>query len=193
LLQQVRRIGLSAMLGEPTAGEAIYVCAGESCLFSRGRVPEDPATVRAGENAAGRDRIVLCGLLFDGAAQVRDGLFELLWAAAAAHDAGRKAEEVSHVRTPPSRFPGRTSCRRPILFPETERSDPEAAPLLLLVGEGLLHALEDGGDAHAPADAEGDETVAAARAREVVQHLDGQDGAGGPDGVSEGDGPAYRI
>ncbi len=73
MLQQFRRIGLTAMLGKPTAGEAIYICAGESCPFSRGRIPEDPAKVRAGESTAGRDGIVLCGLLFDGEAQVWKG------------------------------------------------------------------------------------------------------------------------
>jgi len=79
--------------------------------------------------------------------------------------------------------PGRLSCGQFVLFQERERSGPKAAPLSLPVSECLLHALEDGGDAHAPADAEGDETVLAARAREVVQDLDGQDGAGGPDRV----------
>ena len=73
MLQQFWRIGLTGILGKPTVGEAIYTCAGESCSLSRGRIPEDPVKIRAGEGTAGRDGIVLCGLLFDGEAQVWKG------------------------------------------------------------------------------------------------------------------------
>ena len=48
-------------------------------------------------------------------------------------------------------------------------------------------ALEDGGDALAAADAHGDQGAAAAGALQLVQGLDGQDVAGRPDGVAQGD------
>ena len=57
----------------------------------------------------------------------------------------------------------------------------------------LADPLEDGGDTHTPADAEGHEAVLAARAVEVVQELDGEHGTGGSDGVSERDRAAYRV
>src|SRR5688500_15461856 len=57
----------------------------------------------------------------------------------------------------------------------------------------LLDALEDGGYAHAATDAERHQAVLAARAGEVMKYLDGQDGACGPDGVSQGHCPAYRV
>ncbi len=96
------------MLDKPAAGEASHVCAGESCLFSRGRIPEDPAKVRSGENTAGRDSIVLCALLFDGEAQVRDGLFELLRAVAVV----KVVEEVTGYQL--VHHPG-ISCTKSIL------------------------------------------------------------------------------
>ena len=110
----------------------------------------------------------------------------------AAHGAAREAEEASNfLRLPRFATPPVTASL--LSPPKRERSGPKAAPLLLLVSEYLLHALEDGGDAHAPADTEGDETVAAAHACEVVQDLHGQDGAGSPDRVSERDRPAHGV
>src|SRR5215216_5692374 len=56
-----------------------------------------------------------------------------------------------------------------------------------------LYALEDRGYAHSAADAERHQAVLAARAGQVVKNLDGQDGACGPDGVSQGHCSAYRV
>src|SRR5829696_6832188 len=56
-----------------------------------------------------------------------------------------------------------------------------------------LYALEDRGYAHSAADAERHQAVLAARTGEVVKNLDGQDGACGPDGVSQCHCSAYRV
>src|SRR5215218_8688388 len=57
----------------------------------------------------------------------------------------------------------------------------------------LTNPLEDGGDAHTPTDTEGHETVATARAGELVQDLDRKDRACGPDRVSERDRAAEGV
>src|SRR5947209_13760478 len=57
----------------------------------------------------------------------------------------------------------------------------------------LRDALVDTGDAHAPADAEGDQAILPAYTIEVVQDLGRQDGARGPYRVAHGDRPAYRV
>src|SRR3712207_5048549 len=53
--------------------------------------------------------------------------------------------------------------------------------------------LEDGGDALAAADAHGDQGPAAAGALQLIQGLDGQDAAGGPDRMPEGDAGTIRV
>src|SRR5260370_5562935 len=53
--------------------------------------------------------------------------------------------------------------------------------------------LEDGGDALPAADAHGDERVPAAGPAQLVQGLDGEDGAGGADQVAEGDPAAAEV
>src|SRR5215211_9103358 len=52
-------------------------------------------------------------------------------------------------------------------------------------GWGSRGALEDGCDALAAADAHGDQGAAAAGALQLVQGLDGEDAAGGPDRVAQ--------
>jgi len=52
---------------------------------------------------------------------------------------------------------------------------------------------EDGGDALAAADAHGDERVPAAGPAQLVQGLDGEDGAGGADRVPERDAAAVGV
>src|SRR5215211_954161 len=56
-----------------------------------------------------------------------------------------------------------------------------------------LDALEDRGDAHAAADTQRHQAVLAAGAGEVVKDFYRQNGARGPDRVSEGHCSAYRV
>src|SRR5512141_1426360 len=56
-----------------------------------------------------------------------------------------------------------------------------------------LQTLEDGGDALPAADAHGDEPVTAARAREFVEALHGEDRARGADRVAQGHRAAVRV
>src|SRR5579862_3906722 len=58
---------------------------------------------------------------------------------------------------------------------------------------GASGALDDGGDTLAAADAHGGQRVPAAGAGQFVERLDGQDGAGGADGVTERDTTAVRV
>src|SRR5215210_7321954 len=57
----------------------------------------------------------------------------------------------------------------------------------------LRYALVDGGDTHAAADAERNQTITALYAIELVQNLGRQDGAGGSYGVAQGDRPSHGV
>ena len=88
----------------------------------------------------------------------------------------RKPPPMGNAKHPPiadaRHIHSRASPRRP------GGMEPPAAPT-------LCGALEDGGDALAAADAHGDQGAAAAGALELVEGLDGEDAAGGPDGVAQ--------
>src|SRR5512138_2096866 len=82
-------------------------------------------------------------------------------------------------------------CAQPRALP-----DPSARPIfgfLLTPRMLVLEALEDRRDPLAAADAHGYQRIALLRALQLVQRLDGEDGAGGADRMAERDRAAVRI
>src|SRR5215212_5622565 len=88
--------------------------------------------------------------------------------------------QVGQMFSPAPGVPGGASSPGPISLVGSPLTCSPPCPASVSRG-----TLEDGGDALAAADAHGDQRPPAPGALELVQRLDGQDGAGGPDRVPE--------